>query len=406
MDLETLKKLDYNFVLHSYAKMEVNFVLGKNCTLYTQCGKDFIDFGSGIGVCSVGHSNPILNHCIKEQVDQLIHISNLYPNQPQVLLAEKIVELSKMPARVFFSNSGAEANETAIKIARKFGEEEGGIKRYKIITLKSSFHGRTLATLRATGQEKLHRYFSPFPDGFCIAEDILDIYNLIDSQTCAVMLELIQGEGGVNAFDKKQIQDLAIFLKEKKILLIVDEVQTGIYRSGEVFASHKYGILPDIITLAKGLGGGIPIGVTLTTLKDIFAPGDHGSTFGGNFLSSRAALCVLEILEKEFQSGAIALRIKHFDAYLRKIQEEFSDLFSGISGMGLMRGLKTKNVGLQNLVIRNAFEERLLVLKSGSDIVRFLPALTISDEEMRLGFERLRNACLKTMGQNSNSLAC
>jgi acetylornithine aminotransferase len=199
----------------------------------------------------------------------------------------------------FFGNSGAEANEGAIKIARKYGETKFDNKRYKVITLEHSFHGRTITTVKATGQASMHKDdFAPYPDGFSFDAKINDIYNSIDDETVAVMIELVQGEGGVQPFDKGEIQKLAKFLKENDILLIVDEVQTGAFRTGEFLASNLYEIEPDIITLAKGVGGGVPIGIVMTKHKDIFVPGDHGSTFGGNFLSTRAALEVCKILEE------------------------------------------------------------------------------------------------------------
>jgi acetylornithine aminotransferase len=313
----------------------------------------------------------------------------LYKIPPQEELAKIIVSKSKIDGAMFFCNSGAEANETALKIARKYGEVNGEIKRYKVITLKNSFHGRTISTLKATGQPKFHQYFGPFPDGFTYADDIKDVYNKIDEKTVAVMIELIQGEGGVNPFDKSEIQELANFLKEKDILLIVDEVQTGIYRTGEFLASNLYEIKPDIITLAKGLGGGVPIGAVLTTLKDIFSPGDHGSTFGGNYLATRAAIEVIKILEEYYISGELKHKIEYFEEKLLEVLKEYPNIFESISGYGLMRALKSKK---RDEVVKKAFEKRVLVLKAGEDSVRFLPPLTITKEEIDLGFDRLKEA--------------
>lgn len=391
--IDDLANFDEKYVMHTYERKKIRFVYGNNCRLYTHCSKEFIDFGSGIGVCSVGHGNIKLAEAIATQARDLLHLSNLYLIEPQVLLAKKVIELCNYDMQAFFSNSGAEANECAIKIARKFGEKNKS-NRYKIITLQSSFHGRTIATLRATGQDKMHIHFGPFPIGFVQASDIDDIYNVVDEETCGVMIELIMGEGGIFAQDKLKVQALANFLREKDVLLIIDEVQSGIYRSGEIFASNLYGIVPDIITAAKGLGGGVPIGMTLCGVKDIFIPDDHGSTFGGNFLSTRAGLCVLEILEDEYKSHRLADNIKIFNQYLDEILKEFPYLFESSVGIGLMRGLTTRDQEIQKNIIDKAFEERLLILKSGKNVVRFLPALSIKVDEIEEGFARFKKACI------------
>ncbi len=387
-----LQQIDQEYVLHTYARNYVNFVRGKNAKLYDSEGKEYIDFTSGIGVVSVGHGNEELADAICDQARKIIHISNLYLIEPQALLAQRLVELSGYDMRLFFANSGAEANEGAIKIARKYGEVDGQIKRYKIITLKHSFHGRTITALKATGQEAMHNYFGPFPDGFVYAESIAQIPELIDDKTVAVMIELIQGEGGVEPQDKQAVQSLAKELKKRDVLLIVDEVQTGIYRTGELLASNLYEIEPDIITLAKGLGGGVPIGAVMTRLKDIFSPGDHGSTFGGNYLSTRAALAVLDILQRQKDAGKLAATIDAFSKASQAIAKEFPHLFEREVGIGLMRGLRAKSTEIQSQVIQKAFEEGLLVLKAGRNTVRFLPPLTITEEEIEEGFAKLKNA--------------
>ncbi len=387
-----LEAIDKAYVLHTYARNYVNFTHGQNATLYDEQGRDYIDLTSGIGVVSVGHANPRLSEAICDQAKKIIHISNLFLIEPQALLAKRLVELSGYDMRLFFANSGAEANEGAIKIARKYGEVDGQIKRYKIVTLKHSFHGRTITALKATGQEAMHTYFGPFPDGFVYAEDIEHVPKLLDDHTVAVMIELIQGEGGVEPQDKEAVQRLAKTLKERDILLVVDEVQTGIYRTGEPLASNLYEIEPDIITLAKGLGGGVPIGAVMTRLKEIFVPGDHGSTFGGNYLSTRAALEVLDILEEEKESGALDHRMIYFEERLKAIAAKFSNLFEKEVGLGLMRGLRAKEADIQNEIIKKAFEERVLVLKAGRNTVRFLPPLTITKEEIDEGLGRFERA--------------
>jgi len=379
-------------LLNTYARFDVEFMKGKSATLWDKQGNEYIDFTSGIGVVSVGHSNERLSNAICEQAKNIIHISNLYRIPTQEKLAEMLVEKSGINGGVFFCNSGAEANETALKIARKYGEVEGEAKRYKIITLKNSFHGRTISTLKATGQPKFHQYFGPFPDGFTYAEDIEDIYNKIDDKTIGVMIELIQGEGGVNPFDKKEIQKLASELKKRNVLLIVDEVQTGIYRTGEFLASNLYEITPDIVTLAKGLGGGMPIGAVLTTLTDVLKPGEHGSTFGGNYLSTRAGIEVIEILDEYKKSGELDKTINYFEDKLVEIAKEFPEHFDNVSGYGLMKALKCHTSEIRDEIVKKAFDEKVLVLKAGSVSVRFLPPLTITKEEIDEGFDRLKNA--------------
>lgn len=386
--IETTKK----YLLETYARNFVNFKSGKNATVYDENGKDYIDFSSGVGVVSVGHANERVNNAIFEQISKITHISNLYMIEPQAKLAQKIVELSGYDMAVFFGNSGAEANEGAIKIARKYGTRFEK-KKYKILTLEHSFHGRTIATVKATGQHKFHSdYFSPYPDGFAFVPQLCDIYDAVDDETVAVMLELIQGEGGVSPFEKGQIQELASFLKSKDILLIVDEVQTGIFRTGEFLASNLYEITPDIVTMAKGLGGGVPIGAVMTNIKNVFSPGDHGSTFGGNYLVTAAALEVLDILDEYKNSGKFDEHILYFDDVLKNFQKTHSDIFEYEIGLGLMRGLKCKDDETLGKIVAKGFENGVLMLKSGRSTLRFLPPLTISKDEINKGFERLENA--------------
>lgn len=396
MVVTDLKQMDLDYVLHTYGRNYTHFVRGSGAKLFDDSGRDYIDFGAGIAVCSVGHGNERLANAICKQARELIHTSNLYLIEPQAKLARELVLQSGYDMRVFFANSGAEANEGAIKIARKFGEVDGEVKRYQIITLDSSFHGRTISTLKATAQSKMHHYFGPFPDGFVYAKDIQDIPNKISDVTCAVLLELVQGEGGITPFDRSEIQALAKLLKEKNILLMIDEVQTGIYRSGELFASQCYEITPDVITTAKGLAGGVPIGAVMTRLKDIFAPGDHGSTFGGNFLSTRAALEVLEILKEEKQSGRLDKTILYFSQKLQALQKSYPEIFIEEIGLGLMRGLRVKDLDTLTHFLQKAYENGVLVLKSGKNTARFLPSLTITKEEIDEGFNRIETA-LKTM---------
>lgn len=385
----TLEQQDKQYVLQTYARNYTNFVKGIGSTLYDEDGKDYIDFASGIGVNSVGHGNQSLANAICEQAKSIIHISNLQVIEPQTKLAEKIVQLSGYDMGVFFANSGAEANEGAIKIARKYGKTKFDNKRYKIITLEHSFHGRTITTVKATGKEDFHTpHFSPYPDGFSYERSIEDVYGAIDDETIAVLIELVQGEGGVQPFEKDQIQKLANHLGKEGILLIVDEVQTGVFRTGEFLASNLYEIEPDIITLAKGLAGGVPIGAVMTKHKDILCAGDHGSTFGGNYLSTSASLAVLEVLEEIYDNGTLAEAHLYFEQKLEFIAKKYSNLFEKEVGLGLMRGLRAKNVEIQSNIVKNCMREGLIVLKAGKNTVRFLPSLTISKSEIDEGFKR------------------
>jgi len=384
-----LKELDSQYVLPTYARQDINFVSGRNATLKDDAGREYIDFTSGIGVVSVGHANEKLSRAICEQAGRMIHISNLYLIEPQAQCAKKIVDQSGYDMKCFFGNSGAEANEGAIKIARKYGEVDGEVKRYKIITLEHSFHGRTITTVKATGQESMHNYFGPFPDGFAYAKSIDEIEEMIDDHTVAVMIELVQGEGGVQPLDRDKVQALAAMLKKRDVLLIVDEVQTGIYRTGEFLACNLYDIEPDIITLAKGLGGGVPIGVVMTSKKEVFSAGDHGSTFGGNYLSTAAANSVLDTLQEYKLSGELDEAFIYFETQLKRFFEQNRRIFTSTVGFGMMRGLRVKDADTLGSIIANARENGLLMLKAGRNTLRFLPPLTITKEEIDEGFRRL-----------------
>ncbi len=384
-----LEEMDKKFVMQTYARDYTNFRRGEGSRLFDEDENDYIDFASGIGVNSVGHNNPTLVNKLTTQISNIIHISNLQVIEPQAKLAQELARISGYDMVSFFANSGAEANEGAIKLARKYGQIKFDNKRYKVITLEHSFHGRTITTVRATGQESFHNdNFSPYPDGFNYVSDIDSIYSSIDDETVAVMIELVQGEGGVEPFDKAQIQKLASFLKENDILLIVDEVQTGVYRTGEFLASNLYEIEPDIVTLAKGLGGGVPIGVVMSKHKDILVAGDHGSTFGGNYLSTTAGLAVLEVLEKL----DIKETIEYFEQKLEEVLKNHSDKFNKSVGLGFMRGLRANNSGLLANIMKESISNRLILLKAGRNTLRFLPSITITKDEIDEGFRRLDRA--------------
>ena len=377
-----------SYLLPLYKRLDVGFVKGKKSVLFDENEKDYIDFASGVGVNSLGYANKKVLKTINKQAKRVLHTSNIYHIKPQEKCAKRIVDLSGFDMKCFFCNSGAEANESAIKLARKYGNTAFETPKYKIITIKNSFHGRTIATLKATAQEDKHKYFAPFPEGFVYANDIKEAISLIDDSTVAVMLELIQGEGGIFMQDVLLVKELEKVLKEKKLLLIIDEVQTGVYRSGEFLISQHFGIKPDIVTLAKGLASGIPIGVMMTSLKDVFTFGDHGSTFGGNFLSTATCNKVLKILEKYSDSGKLKQNIKFFDDYLAFFVNKYPNLFLQKNGFGFMQGLVLKDEKKLNKIINSSLKNGLLVLKSGKNIIRFLPPIIISKKEMIKGFNR------------------
>lgn len=380
-------------LMNNYSRADVGFVRGDGAILWDDSGKDYIDFASGIGVCSLGHSHKSITKVIAKQAKTLLHTSNLYNIAPQTRLANKISNLLGGEYELFFANSGAEANECAIKLARKYGYSKG--KKSEIISLKNSFHGRTIATLAMTGQDKFHPDdFGPYPNGFKFYDSIDDIIANLDENTAAVIIELVQGEGGINPLDKEKVQELARVLSERDILLITDEVQCGVYRTGEFITAKIYEIEPDIITFAKGLGNGVPIGACASK-KSIFTPGDHGSTFGGGFLVTSVAECVLSELETLKSSGKLNKTIAKFEKNLDKLVSKNSDIFEKRVGIGLMQGIVVKDVEFLAKIVAKALECGLLVLRSGKDTLRFLPPLNLSKKELKEGFIRLNLAINK-----------
>ena len=383
MDHQQLKELDNTYFMPTYGRFDVDIDHGHGATLYDLSGKEYIDFSSGIGVNSIGCAHPRWVEAIAAQAAKLGHISNLFYTQPGARLAKIMCERSGM-AGVFFSNSGAEANEGAIKLARKYSFDKYGKGRGTIITLKNSFHGRTAVTLKATGQEVFHNYFYPFPEGFRYAEagDMASLEEVSGHDVCAVMLELVQGEGGVRPMEKAYVQALSALCEQRDWLLIIDEVQSGIGRTGTFFAYQQYGIVPDVVTFAKGVAGGLPMGGFLANEKcrGVLTAGTHGSTFGGNPVSAAAALAVMEVLSDE-TIAAVAEK----GAYLRqKIAELGLSCLGDTRGLGLMIGVEVKgersNKELAALLIQNG----LLALTGGKDL-RLLPPLTITREEMDKG---------------------
>ena len=377
-------------LMNNYSRADVGFIKGKGAVLWDKNGKDYIDFASGIGVCALGHSHKGVAKVIAKQAKTLLHTSNLYNIAPQAKLANKISNLLGGGYELFFANSGAEANECAIKLARKFGFSKG--RKSEIISLKNSFHGRTIATLAMTGQDKFHPdEFGAYPDGFKFYDSIDDIIANLNENTAAVIIELVQGEGGINPLDKDKVQNLAKILNQKDILLITDEVQCGVYRTGEFITSKLYDIVPDIITFAKGLGNGVPISACATR-KSIFSPGDHGSTFGGGFLVTAVSEYVLDKLDELKNSGKLDKIIAKFEKKIDKLIEENSDIFLKRVGIGLMQGVVLKDSNLLSQIVSEALENRVLVLKSGDRTLRFLPPLNLSKKEMKEGFTRLKKA--------------
>lgn len=383
MTHEELVGLDHQYVLQTYGRFDVDIDHGKGATLWDLAGKEYIDFASGIGVNSVGYGNEKWAAAVAAQAAKLGHASNLFYTQPYALLAEKLCTRSGM-AGAFFSNSGAEANEGAVKVARKYSFDKYGKGRGTIITLKNSFHGRTVTTLAATGQDVFHNYFFPFTDGFRYAEPTIDgIQEVAGHDVCAVLIELVQGEGGVFPMDKGFIHDLAILCAERDWLLMVDEVQTGIGRTGTLFAFQQYGILPDVVTFAKGVAGGLPMGGFLVNerCKGVLTPGTHASTFGGNPVSAAGAMAVLDIIDEE------ALRqVTEKGQYLRDGIEALNVPCLGWTrGLGLMVGVEVREGYTNKELAAKLMAAGLLVLTAGHNVIRLLPPLVITKEEMDKG---------------------
>lgn len=369
------------YLMHTYNRFNIEIESGEGCYLKDTNGKEYLDLTSGIGVNCLGHNHPVLVEAIQKQVATLMECSNLYYSKPMVDAAKKLVEYTGL-SKVFFSNSGAEANEGMIKLARKYSYDKYGEGRDVIITLKQSFHGRTITTLKATGQDKFHQYYFPFTEGFdyAAANDIEDLKKVANEKTCAVMVELIQGESGVVPLDKEYVKAVEEFCHSKDILFLVDEVQTGIGHTGTLFCFEQYNVLPDIVTTAKALGGGVPIGavITGTKCKDTFGPGDHGSTFGGNPLSCKAADTVLSIVtEPDFLN-----HVKVVGAALKTgIENIHSDKIKEVRGIGLMLGIVVDPDKRADYV-QAMMDKGLLTLTAGKDAIRLLPPLTLSLKEV------------------------
>ncbi|MBD3380404.1 MAG: acetylornithine/succinylornithine family transaminase [Candidatus Omnitrophica bacterium] len=389
MDFNDVKKKYDDYVLSTYTRQDICLVRGEGVWVEDIEGRKYLDFFPGWAVSGTGHRHPRVVRRIKAQADEILHVSNNFYNTLQGELARKIISNS-FPGKVFFSNSGAEANEGAIKLARRYGKGE----RFEIITMERSFHGRTLATLTATGQEKVKSGFRPLPEGFRHVpfNDIKAFASAVTEKTVAVMIELIQGEGGINVADREYIEELKRICGEKDILIIADEVQTGMGRTGEFFAFRHYGFEPDAMTLAKSLGGGMPIGALVVSerLKDVLPPGTHASTFGGSPIACAASLGVFEAIEEE---GLID-NVKEMSAYLLEKLEALGKrktIIGQIKGKGLMIGVEML-IEDASPVADECLKEGLLINCTQKKVLRIMPPITVTRKEIDEAVARLEKA--------------
>ena len=394
MNLQQIQELDSKYYMNTFGvRTPICFTEGKGIELTDTEGKKYKDFIAGIAVNSLGYSHPKMVSALQDQVAKLTHISNVFYNENQTRLAQLLVENSCCD-RVFFANTGAEANEGALKLARKYFYEKGNTEKTEFITLKNSFHGRTMATVAATGQEKYQKPFRPLVEKFIHIEanNIAELHSSITQKTAAIMVELIQGESGVMPLDKEYVNEIAKVCKENDILFIVDEVQTGIGRTGKLFAYEWYGVEPDIITLAKGLGGGITIGAVLSKNEvSAFTPGDHGTTFGGNPLSARAGLVVMEELLNNGLLKHGAAMGDYLMTSLKSIAEK-TDKIETVRGMGLMIGVVFKEEIAKEMgaKLRDA---GYIVGVVGTKVLRLVPPLVLEKEDIDGFVEALKSFC-------------
>ena len=390
MTFEEIQALDQQYVIHTYNRFPVAIDHGQGATVWDVEGKEYIDFGAGIGVCSLGHGNQKWVQAIADQAAKLGHISNLYYAQPYAQVAQKLCTRTGM-SKAMFANSGAEANEAMIKLARKRSFDKYGKGRGTIITLHNSFHGRTITTLAATGQDKFHNYFFPFTEGFryADADDLDSVEAVAGHDVCAVMVELVQGEGGVLPLSRQFVQELAELCQKRDWLLLADEVQSGMGRTGTLFAFQQYGVRPNVVSFAKGIAGGLPFGGIMVgeSCQDVFTPGTHGTTFGGNPIAAAAACCVLDTMDDAF-----LLQVQEKGDYLRS-QIESMDLpcLGATRGLGLMIGVEVKGEKTNQELAAKLVQHGLLCLTAGPDL-RLLPPLVITREEMDKGLAIMKAA--------------
>lgn len=377
MNSNEIKTLDKERIVSTYNRYDLVADSGKGACCISADGKRYLDFTAGIGVNSLGFCDEGWIKAVTEQLNKLQHVSNLYYTEPQVRVASMLTDRTGLK-KVFFGNSGAEANETAIKTARKYGTVNKGENVNRIITLNNSFHGRTMAAITATGQEDYHKFFTPFVEGFdyCDANDTGQLDRMADENTCAVMMEVIQGEGGVLDLDMDFVRSAEKICRERDILLIIDEVQTGIGRTGKLFAYEHFGINPDMVTFAKGIGGGLPLGGVIFGEKccDVLEPGNHGTTYGGNPVACAGAVEVLSRIDGDFLA-AVAAKGEYLREKLLKIPAVKS-----VSGMGLMIGVEIEGTEAAQAV-KDALKAGLMIL-TAKDRIRMLPPLTVTREEI------------------------
>jgi len=389
MNKETLVDLGEKVLMNTYSRGDKVMVEGKGTYIKDITGNKYLDFISGIATNVLGHADPGLTKTLEEQSSKLVHLSNLFWNEPSIQLAEKLVNSSQLD-KVFFANSGAEANEGAIKLARKWGRETKNSDSVEIITMNESFHGRTMATLTATGQPVMHEDFAPYLPGFSYVplNDSQELKDAVNGKTCAIMIETLQGEGGVNPISQEYIQTIKEIQEEQNVLLIIDEIQTGMGRTGELFSYQSCELKPDIITLAKGLGGGFPIGAVLAvnTVAEHFGPGDHGTTFGGNPLAATAGNYILDTIETDNLLNNVNERNKQLTDGLETLKNN-CNIIEEIKGKGLLIGLKL-NVPVKK-VVDQSYEEHLLIASSKDNVLRILPPLNVSEEEIDQGLNLL-----------------
>ena len=387
MPTEELKQDAARYLMQTYTRQPLSIVRGRGTKVYDLEGREYIDFVGGVAVNILGHGHPDLVQAIQRQAAQLIHTSNLYYTEPQVKLAQMLVDHS-FADKVFFCNSGAEANEAAIKLARRYSHDKYGAGRFEIITMKNSFHGRTMATLTATGQEKIQKGYEPLLPGFNYVafNNLEELEGAVTDKTAAIMLELIQGEGGVHVADREYLKQVRDLCAQKDVLLIFDEVQTGMGRTGTLFAYEQFGVQPDIMTLAKGLGGGVPIGACLATdsVATAFSPGSHASTFGGNPLACAAGLTVCRIL-LEGQVLDHAYRMgEYFTKGLSDCKEQHR-VVREVRGLGLLQGIELDMDA--KAVVNECLARGILINGTGEHVLRFVPPLIIT----KLEIDRLLN---------------
>ena len=381
-----IKEIDNTYIAHTYGRFPVHLVTGKGSVACDENGKEYIDLGTGIGVNLFGYCDETWQQAVKEQLGYIQHTSNLYYTGPCANLAKLLCEKTGMK-KVFFCNSGAEANECAIKAARRYGQLHKGEGNYYIVTLENSFHGRTLTTLAATGQDHFHELFQPLTPGFVHAkpDDADSVRKLVEEYPCcAIMIECVQGEGGVHALKQEFIDEIKKIAQEHELLVICDEVQTGNGRTGALYSCMHYGLQPDIMTTAKGIGGGLPIGITMLgdKVQDIFKPGDNGSTFGGNPIACAGALANLKRLDDELMESVKA-KSDHARARLMACEEVES-----LDGLGMMIGIKPKKAKNSDIAMK-CLEKGVLVLTAGNNMVRLLPALNIDEKTLDKGISIL-----------------